>query len=99
MKRLISYIVNFYFFYKKIFIPTLFMSFAIRLILAVFVDFGIINSLLIIYSFIAPINQFLIYEIRYPHEYYFYYNLGFSKPLLWLISILISLLIIISVIF
>jgi hypothetical protein len=38
----------------------------------------------------APFFHFAIYEIRNPNEYYFYYNLGLSKTVLWISTIAIS---------
>jgi len=35
------------------------------------------------YLFILPLFQFFVYELRYANEYYFYYNLGISKIVLW----------------
>ncbi|MEM9675678.1 MAG: hypothetical protein ACFB15_01005 [Cyclobacteriaceae bacterium] len=35
------------------------------------------------YLFVLPLFQYLVYELRYPNEYYFYHNLGISKVMLW----------------
>lgn len=43
------------------------------------------------YLFILPLFQFFIYELRYAHEYYFYYNLGISKIALWIACIVHAL--------
>jgi len=43
------------------------------------------------YIFSAPLFHLFNYEVRNTNEYYFYYNLGLSKILLWISTILISL--------
>ncbi len=35
------------------------------------------------YLFVLPLFQFFVYELRYANEYYFYYNMGISKIMLW----------------
>lgn len=35
--------------------------------------------------------QFFIYEIKNSNEYYFYYNLGLNKNILWISNLILSL--------
>jgi len=84
---------SFWMFYKKLVIPALSMSAAIAFIASLdsgsfsFKWFGIS------YLIITPVFQYYIYETRNPNEYYFYYNMGLSKPLLWLATFVFSSLI------
>lgn len=45
------------------------------------------------FVFLTPVFQYLTYEIRNPNEYFFYYNLGLSKLVLWTSTLVISLII------
>jgi len=82
---------SFWMFYKKLVIPALSMSAAIASIAFFnscsfsFKWFGIS------YLIVTPLFQYYIYEIRNPNEYYFYYNMGMSKPILWLATLIFSL--------
>ena len=42
------------------------------------------------FMFIAPLFQYFIYEISHPGEYYFYFNMGLSKLILWICTLAIS---------
>lgn len=42
------------------------------------------------FMFIAPLFQYFIYEISHPEEYYFYFNMGLSRLILWLCTLVIS---------
>jgi hypothetical protein len=84
---------SFWMFYKKLVIPALSMSAAIA-------SFSFANSgnfsfkwFGISYIIVVPMFQYYIYETRNPNEYYFYYNMGLSKPLLWLATLIFSSLI------
>ena len=33
--------------------------------------------------FLGALFQYFVYELRFPREYFYYYNLGWSKPKLW----------------
>ena len=46
------------------------------------------------YILMTPIFQYFIYEKRNPNDYYFYYNLGISKYILWGSTLFLSLLIV-----
>ena len=80
-------------FYKKLVIPALAMSAAIASIVLLnsggfsFKWFGIT------YMIVVPVFHYYIYEVRNPNEYYFYYNMGISKPMLYLATLIFSSLI------
>jgi len=67
-------------FYKKLSTPSLALAILIGLIT------GSLASVVYTFFFLLPFFHFFIYEIRYPKEYYFYYNLGLDKKTLWIIS-------------
>jgi len=46
------------------------------------------------YILITLVFQYFIYEIRNPNDYYFYYNMGLSKYLLWGTTLILSFLIV-----
>ena len=80
-------------FYKKLIIPTLSMS-----AMTGFLTFMNSNSLPLAWrwswlSFITltPFFQYFIYEVRNPNEYYFYLNMGISKLVLWISTLILSL--------
>ncbi len=75
-------------FYGKLLIPavafSLLMCFSLGFTAG---NFGLCFLLLL------PAMHFLIYEIRFRPEYYFYAHFGFSKKFLWMVTISISILI------
>lgn len=42
-----------------------------------------INAAAVAYILFSLLFQYFIYEVRNPNEYYFYYNLGLNKYILW----------------
>lgn len=76
------------FFYQKLVIPTLVVSILLSFIMMDHINLytGIGISII----FLTPVFHYFIYEIRYPNEYYFYYNLGLSKISLWVGTVVIS---------
>ncbi|MBI9067965.1 MAG: hypothetical protein JEZ09_11780 [Salinivirgaceae bacterium] len=83
MKKIVSVL----FFYKKIFIPTIALSIVFGFIMS---DKFSLASVGFAYIFISLLFHFVIYELRNPNEYYFYYNIGLNKISLWICSALIS---------
>lgn len=78
-------------FYQKLIIPTLAFSVIINLIgVLAFGSFSF-KTLGISYVLLGLLFQFLIYEIAYPEEYYFYFNLGLNKNILWFSNLVIGL--------
>lgn len=78
-----------YLFYKKLFLLTLVFSVLIGSISQTNGG-SFISAAGKVFIILTPIFHYFLYEVRYPNEYYFYYNLGFSKLQLWLISLLIG---------
>ncbi len=82
-------------FYKKLLLPVVLVTVVASFFLQpVTGDFNFqVNFIQIGIAFfvISLIMQLIIYELRNPDEYYFYYNLGLSKKQLWVINALISL--------
>ena len=84
---------SFWMFYKKLVIPALAMSAAIASIVFFSSETSSFKWFGISYMIVTPMFQYYIYENRNPNEYYFYYNMGLSKPLLWLATLIFSSLI------
>ena len=82
-------------FYKKLIIPALSMSLLIGILIFIFTNSFSVSFKLtgISYLFFTPMFHYFIYEIRNPNEYYFYYNMGINKPVLWLSTLILSSLI------
>jgi hypothetical protein len=79
-------------FYKKLIISSLSFSIIIALLGGFLLETGLLlKGIGLAYIFIAPLFHFFIYELRNENEYYFYYNLGLSKIVLWISTVLISL--------
>ena len=77
-------------FYKKLVIPALSMAAAIASI--AFFNSGSFSFKWfgVSYMIVTPLFHYYIYENRNPNEYYFYYNMGLSKPILWLATLILS---------
>ena len=79
------------FFYQKLIVPSLMLS--------IFFSYFFLESndiyagIGISFIFLTPMFHYLIYDVKNPNEYYFYHNLGLSKLLLWVSTIIISLII------
>ena len=78
-------------FYKKLILPSLAVSILLAIIFIGSVK--ITSGIGIAYIFITPFFHFLLYDLARPNEYYFYYNLGISKLVLWVSSIITSLIV------
>ena len=50
------------------------------------------------YLIFSLVFQYFVYERKNANEYYFYYNLGLNKTLLWISNLIISLIIITALI-
>lgn len=77
-----------FFFYKKITLPALLLSILLSLFGMDFMNLS--SGVGISFMFLLPLFHFLSYEIRYANEYYFYHNLGLSRLILWIYTILIG---------
>lgn len=78
-----------YFFNQKLIIPSL----AISIVLSYFTmeRNNLYAGVGISFILLTPIFHYFIYEVRSPNEYYFYYNLGLNKLVLWISTVIISL--------
>jgi hypothetical protein len=47
----------------------------------------------LIFLFMGPFWHCLIYEVRYKQEYYFYFNLGFTRLSLWVSTLVLSVMV------
>ncbi len=81
-------------FYKKILIPALLFSLFISFLLPYRLETFGLSFLLI-----SPVLHYFIYELRFKSEYYFYANLGFSRPFLWAGTIVLGLFVKIIILF
>ncbi|WP_158800324.1 hypothetical protein [Pedobacter sp. L105] len=88
MKRIVH---GLWFFYQKLIVPSLalaiFISFFTMKIVELHAGIGIS------FIFLAPVFHYATYEVKHPNEYYFYYNLGLSKAVLWVNTIITSIVI------
>jgi hypothetical protein len=84
-------------FYQRLIIPSLAISIAMGILgwlLTAEFSMGLIGTAYILTSLLF---QYFIYEIRSSREYYYYFNLGLSKPVLWISTLVISSVIVIFV--
>ncbi len=80
-------------FYKKLIAPTIVFS-----LLSGFVGlilFGTFSLKLVGVSYILMglLLHYYIYDIRHPNAYYFFFNMGLGKSVLWMATLLIGILI------
>jgi len=79
----------FWVFYIKLFFPSIIVALLISL--PIYLSSFSLTPVGISYIFISPLFHFLTYELRNEKEYYFYFNQGFSKVLLWTLSCIAGL--------
>jgi hypothetical protein len=80
-------------FYQKIFIPSLIVAITIGLIGIIFGNLPFLSTVGLGLCLISPLFQYFIYELRNEKEYYFFFNLGFSRTKLWALNIIVSIVI------
>jgi hypothetical protein len=84
-------IISILFFYKKLVVPSLTVAMALNfpewLLKGVFP----FDKVVMAYFFMSLCFHYFIYEKRNPNEYYFYYNMGLSKYILWGSTFFLSL--------
>jgi len=78
-------------FYQKLIIPTLVFSIIINLFGVLVVGSFSFKMLGISYVLLGLLFQFFIYEVGYPEEYYFYFNLGLNRYALWFSNLFIGI--------
>ena len=94
IKNLLSYGRPLWFFQKRIAPPAVFLSVLLGLLL-----FKSIWATGLIFLIMGPLWHYLIYEVRYKQEYYFYYNLGFTRSSLWVSTLILSVIVFPAILF
>lgn len=79
------------FFYQKLIIPSLVISIVLAFLMMKLIDLYV--GIGISFIFLTPFFHYLTYEIRNPNEYYFYHNLGLNKLVLWINTLIVSLIV------
>lgn len=77
-------------FYRKLIIPSLAVAVLLSILMSGFVK--LFTGVGISFIFITPAFHYILYDLGNTTEYYFYYNLGLSKLVLWVNTIAVSLL-------
>lgn len=88
IKNLLSHGRPLWFFQKRITPPALVISALLGLLL--FKSFWATG---IIFLVMGPLWHYFIYEVRYKQEYYFYFNLGFTRLSLWASTLILSVIV------
>lgn len=73
-------------FYLKLLIPVV----AFSLLMCFSLGFTA-NNFGLCFLLFLPAMHFLIYEIRFKNEYYFYAHFGWSRKFLWMVTALLSI--------
>lgn len=94
MKHFLSYARPMWLFQKKITPPALFISALLGLFL-----FNSIWAVGLIYIIMGPLWHYLIYEVRYKQEYYFYFNLGYTRFGLWVSTSILTVFVFLAIFF
>lgn len=77
-------------FYQKLLLPSLLFSLLLGILSSGISGGFSFATVGFSYLFAALFFHYIIYEVRFPNEYYFYYNMGLSKLGLWIISFAFS---------
>lgn len=86
-------------FQRRIFVPAMILSILSTIFWASTTEAKLFVSFGVSYLFFAPVAHFIVYELSYPYEYYFYNNLGFSRVVLWVITISLATIILLITLF
>ena len=78
-------------FYRKLIIPSLVFSLFIGFIGLKTEGLNFLNTVGISFIFSGLLFHYFIYEVWNNKEYYFYFNLGLSRYILWLITFIFHL--------
>lgn len=92
IKNLLSYGRPLWFFQKRIAPPALVISALLGLLL-----FKSLWAAGLIFLIMGPLWHYLIYEVRYKQEYYFYFNLGFTRLSLWGSTLILSVIVFLTI--
>lgn len=90
MRRIICILI----FYRKLILPSLAMAIALAFLESIIYGRFPWAEVGMGYILMTLVFQYFIYEKRNPNDYYFYYNMGLSKYLLWGTTLILSLLIV-----
>ena len=85
--------VSIFVFYKKLIVPTFTVAILIAFIGISRSGTFSLPAVGISYIFLTPLFHCFIYELRNSNEYFFYYNFGLSKLILWISSLIISIIV------
>lgn len=77
-----------FFFYQKLIMPSVAVSLLLSLFLLPYANLNV--GIGASYIVVTPAFHYFTYEIKHHREYYFYFNLGLSKIVLWSCTLLIS---------
>lgn len=83
----------FFIFYRRLTLPIFVFSLITSLFSTLLSTTHLISTIGTTYILSTPLVIYFVYEINRPKEYFFYYNLGFTKFQLWCASIGISFII------
>ncbi|MGA9238468.1 hypothetical protein [Robiginitalea sp.] len=92
IKKLLSSGRPLWFFQKRIAPPALVLSVLLGLLL-----FKSYWAAGLIFLIMGPIWHYFIYEVRYKQEYYFYFNLGFTRLSLWVSTLILSVIVFLTI--
>lgn len=84
-------IISILFFYKKLVVPSLIVAIALGFLGGISTGEFSLKTFGISYFLMSMCFHYIIYEKRNRGEYYFYYNMGLSKYLLWGTTLFLSL--------
>jgi len=90
-------IISILFFYKKLILPSFSMAVALAFLEWLLTGKFSWTSVGIYYILMSMFFHYYFYEKINPGEYYFYYNMGLSKFILWGSSLFLSLIIVLIV--
>ena len=80
-------------FYQKLIIPTLLFSIMANLVGTLITGAFRMEVLGVSNVIISLLFQYFIYDLVNPNEYYFYFNIGLNKYILWASNLVSSLII------
>jgi hypothetical protein len=91
--QIMRIILSILIFYRKLIVPSLAVAMALGFLVFITTNKFPLTKVGIYYILMSLVFHYFIYEKRNPGEYYFYYNMGLSKFMLWGTTLLLSLVI------
>lgn len=92
-KEILGFIKIWWIFYQKILVPAIAVAIVIAIIMSSSAFSTLVSGIGIAFIATTPLFHYIIYDTNNPKEYYFYYNQGLSKKVLWMTTIISSLII------